>query len=154
LDGYTTEGYTFKQSEDTKKREEEKTPNNQNAHVRVDKMQIIHTLNCCGKALSPKSEIFKFPALSRSKFSGCQSRGKQETYNIRTEMTESKVKLSFACAEGNADYLHTVKAKNKKKQKRTKKTKNYSIAQTLRMPTELCVAHTLRSLWYTPRLWQ
>jgi hypothetical protein len=113
LDGYTTEGYTFKQSEDTKKREEEKTPNNQNAHVGVDKMHIIHTLNCCGKALSPKSEIFKFPALSRSKFSGCQSRGKQETYNIRTEMTESKVKLSFACAEGNADYLHTVKAKNK-----------------------------------------
>jgi hypothetical protein len=109
--GNTTEGYIFKQSEDTKEREEEKTPNNQNAHVGVDIMQIIHTLNCCGKALSPKSEIFKFPALSRSKFSGCQSRGKQETYNIRTEMTESKVKLSIACAEGNADYLHTVKAK-------------------------------------------
>jgi hypothetical protein len=143
LDGYTTEGYTFKQSED-KKREEEKTPNNQNAHVGVDIMQIIHTLNCCGKALSPKSEIFKFPALSRSKFSGCQSRGKQETCNIRTEMTKSKVNLSFACAEGNADYLHNVKVKKKKN----------SIAQTLRMPTELCVAHTLRSLWYTPRLWQ
>jgi hypothetical protein len=96
-----------------KKREKEKTPNNQNARVGVDIMQIIHTLNCCGKALSPKSEIFKFPALSRSKFSGCQNRGKQETYNIRTEMTESKVKLSFARAEGNADYLHTAKAKKK-----------------------------------------
>jgi hypothetical protein len=36
-------------------------------------------------------------------------------------MTESKVKLSFACAEGNADYLHTAKAKPKKTKKKKKK---------------------------------
>jgi hypothetical protein len=112
LDGYTTEGY-IQTIGRLKKKGGRKDTQQQNAHVGVDIMQIIHTLNCCGKALSPKSEIFKFPALSRSKFSGCQSRGKQETYNIRTEMTESKVKLSFSCAEGNLDYLHTVKAKGK-----------------------------------------
>jgi hypothetical protein len=38
-------------------------------------------------------------------------------------MTESKVKLSFACAEGNADYLHTAKAKPKKTKKKKKKKK-------------------------------
>jgi hypothetical protein len=80
-------------------------------------MQIIRTLNCCGKALSPKSEIFKFPALSRSKFSGCQSRGKQETYNLRTEMTKSKVKLSFACAEAMQTTCILLRQKNKKQKK-------------------------------------
>ena len=34
------------------------------------------TLHCCGKALRPKSEIFKFPLESKSRFSGCRQKEK------------------------------------------------------------------------------
>jgi hypothetical protein len=49
-------------------------------------------------------------------------------------MTESKVKLSFACAEGNADYLHTAKAK-----KKTKKKKKFTQLHKLSGCQQSCV---------------
>lgn len=36
------------------------------------------TLNCCGSALNPKSDIFKFPLTSSSKFSGWKAHNKIE----------------------------------------------------------------------------